>query len=120
MMLAFGTTIATAQNQGNTYMFTGTLISAPGNSPACGNESHAVVYEFEISMFSDGSYSGTNVPIVVECPASKGLDFFKIGGTYKMEVFDFTNGNFSIYNQNVLDGYNLSTTYYAGDIKRLN
>ena len=67
-ILALGTTVASAQNQGNTYMFTGTLISAPGNFPTCGTETHAVVYEFEIETFSDGSYSQTNIPIVVEWP----------------------------------------------------
>lgn len=119
-ILVLGTTIATAQNQENTYTFTGTLISAPGNFPTCANESHAVVYEFEIETFSDASYTSTNIPIVVECPGELDLNFFKLGGTYKIEVFDFTTGDLSIYNQTVLDDYNLSLIYYAGDIKKLN
>ena len=119
LILALGTTLATAQNQGNRYMFTGKVINAPTSVPACGTLEIFMAIEFEITMFSDENYSDQTIAIVFHCPDFLGQDFFKDGATYKFEVFDDYNGNVSVTNQSVLDGYNLPQTYYAGDIKRI-
>ena len=118
-VLALSTTFVSAQNQGTPYMFTGKLITTPAVVPSCGGNDVGAAYEFEITMFSDESYAQQNVAIVFKCPESLGTDFFKVGSSYKMEVFVNPNGNFSIANQNVVDAYNWATTYYAGDIKRI-
>lgn len=110
---------AFAQNQGTPHMFTGKLIAAPNNVPHCGSLAVAAVYEFEIAFFSDDSYTETTIAIVFDCPELLGTDFFKVGSSYKMEVFDGSTTNYSIFNAGILDNYNLTHNYYAGDIKRL-
>lgn len=115
----FGLGIVFAQPTGDRYMFTGKLIAAPTSNVDCSTEQKAAVYEFEIVMLSDESYSEQNVAIVVSCPAALGANFFKVGATYKMEVFSDNSTQYDIVNANILDNYNLTHNYWAGDIKRL-
>jgi hypothetical protein len=117
LVLAFTASFASAQNQGTPYMFTGKLISTPTNVISCGTLSVSYAYEFEITMFSNETYTQQNIAIVVDCPDILGTSFFKIGATYKMELF--TSGSASVVNQTLLDTYNLSQFYTSGDIKRI-
>lgn len=99
------------------YMFTGKLISTPTSQVDCGTMAFAGVYEFEIIMLSDESYTEANIPVIVPCPELFGQGFFKLGATYKMELFDNNSGiSYSIINQPVLDAYTLPNQYWAGDI----
>jgi hypothetical protein len=118
-VLAFSTTFASAQNQGQRYMFTGTLNNSVALTTDCGTESTAYAYEFTVTMISDNSYTAQNIAILVECPENYGADFFKTGSSYKMEIFDASSGNFNIANPAVLSNYNLPYNYWAGDIKRI-
>lgn len=120
LTFTFGTMVSIAQSHGERYMFTGELLTVPTTSADCGTMANAAVYEFKVTMISDGSYAATNIAIIVKCPELLGANFFKVGATYKMEMFD-TMGDvaYGIINQNVLDSYNLAYNYWAGDIKRL-
>lgn len=113
--LAFTATLATAQNQ--PYMFTGKLNSQVAITTNCGTEASAYAFEFEVTMISDNSYTDQNIAILVKCPENYGADFFKVGGTYKMELFDAAGSTYVIMNQGILDNYSLPHNYWAGDIK---
>jgi hypothetical protein len=118
LVLAFSMTFVSAQNQGTPYMFTGKLISTPTSVTSCGTVAVAYAYEFEITMFSDETYTQQNIAIIVDCPDLLGVNYFKVGATYKMELF--ASGAGTVVNQTILDGYNLSQFYTSGDIKRIN
>jgi len=120
LFIAFTAIAATAQNQGQTYMFTGKLVSAPTTYADCGTLANASVFEFEVTMLSDESYTEVNIPIVIKCPELLGQNFFKIGTSYKMELFDnMGDVQYGIANPDVLANYALTHNYWAGDIKRL-
>ena len=110
---------ASAQNQGNMYMFNGKLISTPSSSANCDNTDMAGVYEFEIANLSDNNYTAQTIAILIKCPEQYGADFFKVDGNYKMELFDNDGGTtYTIVNPAILINYNLTTNYWAGDIAR--
>jgi len=113
---SFGLT-SSAQNP---HMFTGELTGISNSLNAdCGSATMALAYEFNITMFSDNSYTAQTIAIVVKCPESFGANFFKVGATYKMELFDTDGGtNATIVNPSVLTPYNLPHNYWAGDIDR--
>jgi len=108
-----------SQMEGNRYMFTGKLIATPTSQADCGTLAVAQAYQFEVVMTSIDGYDQTNIPIVVECPDLKGENFFKVGATYKMEIFDADQTGYSIFNQDVIDQYAIGTNYWAGDIERI-
>ncbi|MCB9222637.1 MAG: hypothetical protein R2780_14710 [Crocinitomicaceae bacterium] len=119
VIIALTTTFANAQSQPERYMFTGKLTNVSTVTTDCGSGSVAVAYEFTVSMLSDYSYTDQSIAILVKCPESYGTDFFKVGSTYKMELFDAVSGTYTIANPQVLNNYNLPHNYWAGDIKRL-
>ena len=119
LSLVMVVTAATAQNQGIPHRFTGELITVPAIAPNCGTIASASVYEFKITMLSDGAYTEENIAIIISCPELNGANFFKVGATYKMELFETSDGQYSISNQTVLDNYTLPQNYWAGDIKRI-
>jgi hypothetical protein len=108
-----------SQMEGNHYMLTGKLIATPTSSADCGTLAVAQAYQFEVVMTSVDGYDQTNIPVVIQCPELKGDNFFKVGATYKMEVFDADQQGYSIFNQDVIDQYGLGTNYWAGDIERI-
>lgn len=108
-----------ASAQSDPIMFTGKLISTPTAAADCGTMAIAAVYEFEVTMIGDQSYTAANIPVVIKCPELLGVDFFKVGANYKMELFDSNGGtSYSIINDAVLANYTLSHNYWAGDIVR--
>lgn len=119
LSLVIVVTAATAQNQGIPHRFTGELIAVPAIAPNCGTIASASVYEFKITMLSDGAYTEENIAIIIACPESEGANFFKVGATYKMELYETSDGQYTISNQSVLDSYTLPHNYWAGDIRRI-
>jgi hypothetical protein len=117
--IAFSTAFVSAQNQAERFMFTGVLNNVASVTADCGTTQTAVAYEFTVTMISDNAYTDQNIAILVKCPESLGAGFFKVGTTYKMEIYDAPQGTFTIANQAVLDNYNLPYNYWAGDISRL-
>lgn len=106
-----------ASAQSNPIMFTGKLISVPTSAADCGTLAVAAVYEFEVTMIGDQSYTGANIPVIVKCPELLGANFFKMGANYKMELFDNNGGtSYGIINDAVLTNYNLPHNYWVGDI----
>jgi hypothetical protein len=118
-LLVFAT-IGLSSTAQNPHMFSGELTGISNTVNAdCGSATMALVYEFNITQFSDNSYSGQTIAIVVKCPETYGANFFKVGATYKMELFDTDGGtNATIVNPAVLTPYNLAHNYWAGDIDR--
>lgn len=110
---------AFAQLQGERFMLTAKLVAAPSTQADCGTMAIAQVYEFEVVMTNIDGYDQANIPVVVSCPELKGVQFFKIGATYKMEIFNEDQDGYSIINQDILQQYGLGTNYWAGDMKRI-
>jgi len=119
-LLIFATIGLTSSAQ-NPHMFTGELTGISNTvNVSCGSTTSALAYEFNITMFSDNSYTGQTIAILVKCPEDLGANFFKVGTSYKMELFDTDGGtNATILNPAVLTPYNLAHNYWAGDISRL-
>ncbi|MFT4602789.1 MAG: hypothetical protein ACI857_002976 [Arenicella sp.] len=108
-----------SQMEGNRYMLSAKLISTPASQVDCGTLAVAQAYEFEVIMSSIDGLEQTVIPVVISCPELKGENFFKVGANYKMEVFDADQSGYSIFNQDVIDQYNIGTNYWAGDIDRI-
>jgi hypothetical protein len=111
---------AFSQMQGERYMLTAKLINVPSNQADCGNLAVAQAYEFEVIMTDITGLDENTIPEISSCPELKGENFFKVGATYKMEVFDADQNGYSIFNQDVIDQYNIGVNYWAGDMKRIN
>ena len=108
-----------SQMEGNRYMLTGKLIAVPTSQVDCGTVAVAQAYQFEVIMTNVDGYDQTSIPVVVKCPELKGSNFFKVGATYKMEIFDVDQQGYSIFNQDMIDQYGLGTNYWSGDIERI-
>jgi len=108
-----------SQMQGERYMLTAKLISVPSSQADCGTMAVAQAYEFEIVMTDINGLDQNTIPVVISCLELKGENFFKVGATYKMEVFDADQNGYSIFNQDVIDQYNIGVNYWAGDLERI-
>ena len=110
---------AFSQMQGERYMLTAKLINLPSNQTDCGTAATAQAYEFEVLMTNIDGLDQNTIPVIISCPELKGENFFKVGATYKMEVFDADQNGYAIVNQNLIDQYNIGINYWAGDLERI-
>lgn len=116
---AFGQTdTATA----NWYHLTGRICSKVELTPHCGIFAFATVIELDIVYYSDTSYHGRRIAVIVTCPEMYKSGFFGKGNLYEMKIVDRNLAGFGwmIPNEYLIRKYKMKYEAWVAEAKQVN